>query len=461
MLKSLRFRLSVVFIGLAIGPLLCAAHFLTRYSVNYLEQQSQAMLHEVAVRVGNEIRFFVEAQINNFNLIHKLYELESLTPEKQKTIFSNLLFNQQIFQDTALLNPDGQELMRLSRSSVFTGKDLQNRATQKEFLWPSTHKEPYFSTIHFDRNIQEPLVTISVPFADLRTGELAYVLTGDLRFKKIWDLLATIEIPGEGVVYIVDQTNQIVAHRNPSVVLSNTTANLPEVAGRVKGISGTDVIISWDVLELGEQKLMIVVEQPVSKALALVTNHLQIALIVTSMVFVIAIVFVVLATRHFVRPIESMAAGARAISRGDYSTHIVVTSQDELGDLAFAFNTMTQDLEEYNNKMEELVKIRTDELAQANRLLEKDIVERMALEKERELLIEKLQRNLEKVKILSGFLPICASCKKIRDDKGYWNQIESYIAAHSEAEFSHGICPECCKKQYPELYEEIRHNSND
>jgi len=49
-------------------------------------------------------------------------------------------------------------------------------------------------------------------------------------------------------------------------------------------------------------------------------------------------------------------------------------------------------------------------------------------------------------------LPICAACKKIRDDKGYWNQIESYIREHSEAEFSHGICPDCAKKLYPDYY---------
>ena len=65
---------------------------------------------------------------------------------------------------------------------------------------------------------------------------------------------------------------------------------------------------------------------------------------------------------------------------------------------------------------------------------------------------EKLTKALAEVKQLSGFLPICASCKKIRDDKGYWNQIESYISQHSEAKFSHGICPECAKKLYPEFY---------
>jgi len=64
---------------------------------------------------------------------------------------------------------------------------------------------------------------------------------------------------------------------------------------------------------------------------------------------------------------------------------------------------------------------------------------------------DKLQKALAKVETLSGLLPICSSCKKILDDKGYWQQIESYVRDHSEAEFSHGICPECAKKLYPDL----------
>ena len=85
----------------------------------------------------------------------------------------------------------------------------------------------------------------------------------------------------------------------------------------------------------------------------------------------------------------------------------------------------------------------------------RDISERKQHEQERDALIEKLQQSLAKVRQLSGLLPICASCKKIRDDKGYWNQIESYIRDHSEAEFSHGICPECSRKLYPEYHRQL------
>lgn len=80
-----------------------------------------------------------------------------------------------------------------------------------------------------------------------------------------------------------------------------------------------------------------------------------------------------------------------------------------------------------------------------------DISERRLVEKDRERLIRELRDALSKVKRLSGFLPICASCKKIRDDKGYWNQIELYIRDHSEIDFSHGICPECAQKLYPDM----------
>lgn len=83
--------------------------------------------------------------------------------------------------------------------------------------------------------------------------------------------------------------------------------------------------------------------------------------------------------------------------------------------------------------------------------IERDITDAKRVESERKRLIEELSQALAKVKTLSGLLPICASCKKIRDDKGYWQQVETFIKARSEADFSHGICPDCIEKLYPEF----------
>jgi hypothetical protein len=72
-------------------------------------------------------------------------------------------------------------------------------------------------------------------------------------------------------------------------------------------------------------------------------------------------------------------------------------------------------------------------------------------EEEREGLIHNLQEALDNIKTLRGLIPICANCKKIRDDNGYWQQVEVYVRDHSEVTFTHGLCPECTKLLFPEV----------
>jgi PAS domain S-box-containing protein len=81
-----------------------------------------------------------------------------------------------------------------------------------------------------------------------------------------------------------------------------------------------------------------------------------------------------------------------------------------------------------------------------------DITEHKKVDEDREHLITELRSALEEIKTLRGILPICSFCKKIRDDKGFWNQVEVYIKEHSEVDFSHSMCPECGLKHYPEFF---------
>lgn len=85
-----------------------------------------------------------------------------------------------------------------------------------------------------------------------------------------------------------------------------------------------------------------------------------------------------------------------------------------------------------------------------------DITEHKQHALERERLITELQQALSEVKTLSGLLPICSVCKKIRDDSGYWHEVEQYISTHTDVDFSHGICPDCMRKLYPEIYERLK-----
>lgn len=86
---------------------------------------------------------------------------------------------------------------------------------------------------------------------------------------------------------------------------------------------------------------------------------------------------------------------------------------------------------------------------------DRDISERKIAEHEKELLIGQLRTALQNIKTLRGLLPICAWCKKVRDDQGYWKGVEDYIEEHSDAMFTHGICPDCLKKNDPDLYDKL------
>lgn len=83
---------------------------------------------------------------------------------------------------------------------------------------------------------------------------------------------------------------------------------------------------------------------------------------------------------------------------------------------------------------------------------------RMARERELERAVKELKESMARVKMLSGLLPICMNCKKVRNDKGYWTQVELYVQEHSEAEFTHGICPDCVRKLYPEVADAVLDN---
>jgi len=89
------------------------------------------------------------------------------------------------------------------------------------------------------------------------------------------------------------------------------------------------------------------------------------------------------------------------------------------------------------------------------------IQERRKAARERERLIAELQEALAKVKTLRGLVPICSNCKKIRDDQGFWQQVEAYVRDHSEAQFTHGICPDCLSKLYPDLADKMKTEPDD
>lgn len=152
--------------------------------------------------------------------------------------------------------------------------------------------------------------------------------------------------------------------------------------------------------------------------------HIVKLIVVFSILVLVAGGIASISLSHIItRPLMALRESVESFGRGEANHKVAVTSQDEIGELAEIFNIM----------------------------LEK----RRLIEEEREHLIEDLKKAIAEVKTLRGFLPICASCKKIRDDHGSWQQMEAYIREHTGAEFSHGICPDCMAELYPEYWNKL------
>lgn len=128
---------------------------------------------------------------------------------------------------------------------------------------------------------------------------------------------------------------------------------------------------------------------------------------------------------------------------------IMVTAKSDLSNLQAAFAAGAIDFITKPVNSIELLARTSSALA-----LKKEMDCRKAREGELRRSNEELQKALREVKVLRGLIPICASCKKIRNDGGFWQQLEEYIGEHSEAEFSHGICQPCVKKLYPGVYQD-------
>lgn len=169
----------------------------------------------------------------------------------------------------------------------------------------------------------------------------------------------------------------------------------------------------------------------------------------------VCLVVFILLERQIIGPVTGLARCVANIgTSGDAAQRVPMVGTAEIRTLAKNINDMLANLSLYHVELEsrrKLLSLQNEEIMQTNDELAQEIKERKAMEEEREKLIAELQEALVQVKQLSGFLPICASCKKIRDDKGYWSQIEEYIRSHSEATFSHSICPDCAKKLYGDL----------
>jgi GAF domain-containing protein/HAMP domain-containing protein len=351
----------MIFIGLAIGPLLAVGAILAWRSFTSLQQQSLLLQQEAAKRVNIQVAAFFQELEEEMRFTIQTQDLERLNQDHTGAL-SDLLAYQPAFDELHLLDSQGRELVSAYRLGFATSTTV-DRSQAEEFTIPKTTGQVYYGSIFYDETTSEPLITIALPVTNLRTGSVDGVLVSVARIKKVWDLIAGIDVSQGQSIYIVDAQGKVVAHRNPSIVLRDTSFNVPKQNGIQLGLNGERAVLAFDSMSLGQQQLTIIAEQTLTEALAPAINIVFITLVLVMVVAGVASGLSLLNVRRIVQPIQALVKTAEEISAGDLTLQAQISSNDEIGMLATAFNSMTSQLRDLIGSLEQRVADRTKALA--------------------------------------------------------------------------------------------------
>lgn len=245
-----------------------------------------------------------------------------------------------------------------------------------------------------------------------------------------------------GVVFVVD-SDETEAQAMPGTVYEEVNPHL-SLGFHEAAVDDELTQDEWGVflsgyspLLHGEDRYLVGIDMRADE----VTNKLA-ELRLTGMISFLASILLALAFAHYLsrsltRRIAQLSTHCRAISLGNFDTRIEGRTFDEFDDLTSAFNTMSETLGKTRANLDEVI----TELKDARNNLEARVASRT----------HELEDSMARMNVLRGLLPICSSCKKIRDDKGYWQQVEHFVAQRSEARFTHGVCPDCMVRLYGNL----------
>lgn len=359
--KSLRFQLTLAFIGLAVAPLLFLGLVISWQSYNTQDELVSRLESQIAKRISTSVYDYIKEFEDELWTLDTASQLSSLTANQQKAIFTKTISREDGFANLTLLDKTGSEKLQYSRLRGVVTSNLGKRINYAEFTNPFQTGQSYYSPIRFDDVLGEPLMTLSIPTINTK-NQTDGVLAADVRLKKVWDLIADIQLGQGERVYIVDDKGKVVAHKDPSVVFRGTTINLSS-EGQTKGLEGKNVILAKDTISLGSQKLYAIAEIDSNQAFSLTYNTIVIIASLTIFSCFLAGAFIIFMLKKIIIPIESLEKTAQAIAAGDLDRRAKVYSLDEIGRLAVSFNETSRTIKQMYDQIEEKVKQQTAELS--------------------------------------------------------------------------------------------------
>ena len=348
--KGIRARLITAIVGIGILPFLVAGVYLSwqNYVVQkkQIAEQQSALTRLASQRISaffHEQRHLAAAYVlANFrvgieqdNIAVKLRRFLAVSWDDRHNY---------IFNAAYVIDENGTELSHASRVKVTTVAGLRDLSEADEFTTPFYKNTDYFSSVYFDKRLGGPLMKMALPIVDKKTTQPIGIFVAEMKFKPIWNVVAELSIGHYRVAYVVDHDGTILAHKNPSIVLRNLRLPLWNRTGVITKPFDRQVIQTVERIQYDGPPLYMVIEVPMEKAYRHLYEELRTVILFFAIALIGAIAVGFIVMRRIILPIEGLSATALAIAQGDYGKKAKYTNNDELGDLASAFNAMTDNL---------------------------------------------------------------------------------------------------------------------
>lgn len=355
MRQSLRRRFRIALLAVAILPILLAAVGTSLVVWWSHTDTEQARLKELSERVAIQVAAEMRRGEIAMQTVQQYRDFMALALDEQERLLQEMVIRERAFRSVSLVDPNGIEIARASNTEVVTANSLTNRSSEPAFQGVILNREVVNGPTRFDEVENGPMVEVGVPILDALQSRVQAVLMGEMRLKSMWELLGQLD-PGDGTqVYLVDHSNQIIAHANPSIVLRGTRSLLIGSGRMETGVSGNLVYWYEKPITVGNRDYRIVAERDWTVAVKPILASLIVLSIVLILALSTAVVVAAFARQKVLNPIIEIEKAARSIAEGDLDRTVAVTSNDELGELAKSFNQMTHSLNEARDTLRSVI----------------------------------------------------------------------------------------------------------
>jgi diguanylate cyclase (GGDEF)-like protein/PAS domain S-box-containing protein len=338
---SLRHKLKLAFLGLAVGPLLLAGVALAVGAYRLQDRQTEAVQRQVGRAVGSEFRHYLGTLLLEMEEPIRREGMAAMDARRGQALADGLIAFEPMFIEVAVLDVAGSVTARASRYEPVLSAGPAGGGHLPEVAAAMIGAAPAVGAIRHYAPTNEPVIGLAVPSVDPRTGKPEGFVLAQARFRRVWDLARPLPGLGQLNVYVLDHAGQVIAHRNPSVVLARAARPLPVPEGMGRGLDGTLAVTTVEPQVVGGRRFLVVVEQPLFSAMKLPGGTVAIVAAVLLFGGLAAGMLLRHAQRIVVAPIDDLAEAVRAVEAGDMSRRAEVRSADEIGELAAAFNSMT------------------------------------------------------------------------------------------------------------------------